>query len=222
VKTVRSVADEAERILAPTRHEAKELNGNSAERGGDLAAFIHSNCGGASGRGSFVKSLIEDGRMGIACWGKCFNTHNVKTVEPTRENWYWNDSEGNRDTTKTDVMTRYPFNFALENTFSINYFTEKRYQVFAAGSVPIVFKNHNSIDYLPGGSESAVFPEDYGNSAAKFAEHIVAASKNWSLYSKYTAWKDQGINRNYVKLMFESSDFMACRICEYFANQPMP
>ena len=111
-------------------------------------------------------------------------------VEPQKRNdWFWHDSEGNRDATKTTIASRYMFTSSLENTLSQDYFTEKRYQVnvvrrfqvetagtialfltslshssndmfgdvFAtvlqalfANSVPLVFKNHNSEDYLPG------------------------------------------------------------------------
>lgn len=72
-------------------------------------------------------------------------------VEPQRKSdWFWHDSEGNRDATKTKIATRYRVTASLENTKSEDYFTEKRYQALFANSIPLVFKNHNSADFLPG------------------------------------------------------------------------
>lgn len=66
--------------------------------------------------------------------GACWNNRNLSDIQPPNVQ-YWNDGEGNRDTVKTDVLSRYAFAFALENSLNTNYVTEKRYQALAAGAV---------------------------------------------------------------------------------------
>ena len=65
----------------------------------------------------------------------CIAQHQFSEVEPQkRGDWFWHDSEGNRDATKTTIAARYMFTSSLENTLSQDYFTEKRYQVhFVSG-----------------------------------------------------------------------------------------
>jgi hypothetical protein len=208
---VNSVTDEAKRLVNRTRIHPYEKA---------PSIFIHSACNTQYARTTLVQGMISKDDGSVDRWGQCFRNRDISKIEPKRENWYWHDSQGNRDTTKTDALARYPFSFALENHETENYFTEKRFEAFAAGSVPIVWKNHNSIRYLPGGASSAVFPEDFNRDPAKLIAHLKSASPltNPKAYEKYMAWKSKGIERDYVRLMFQSEDFLACRICEQFSE----
>ena len=198
-KKILSVSDEMERYLEmPPMQE-------------DKAVFIHSDCGHE--RGTFVSKMIQEGIFPIDRYGKCWRNKDIKTIEPSRENWYWGDSQGNRDTTKTDVFTNYKFSFALENTKSQDYFTEKRYQSFLALTVPIVWKNDNSEQYIPG-ENSVIYPEDHGNDSTELAEYLLRLTTDDKTYQKHMAWKKKGIRREFVKTLFKKTDFMACRICE--------
>jgi endo-beta-N-acetylglucosaminidase D len=38
--------------------------------------------------------------------GACWNNRNLSDIQPPNVQ-YWNDGEGNRDTVKTDVLSRY-------------------------------------------------------------------------------------------------------------------
>lgn len=198
-KKILSVSDEMERYLEmPPMQE-------------DKAVFIHSDCGHE--RGTFVSKMIQEGIFPIDRYGKCWRNKDIKTIEPSRENWYWGDSQGNRDTTKTSVFTNYKFSFALENTKSQDYFTEKRYQSFLALTVPIVWKNDNSEQYIPG-ENSVIYPEDHGNDSTELAEYLLRLTTDDKTYQKHMAWKKKGIRREFVKTLFKKTDFMACRICE--------
>jgi len=177
----------------------------------DKAVFIHSDCGHE--RGTFVSKMIQEGIIPIDRYGKCWRNKDIKTIEPPREKWYWGDSQGNRDTTKTDVFTGYKFSFALENTKSRDYFTEKRYQSFLALTVPIVWKNDNSEQYTPG-ENSVIYPEDHDNDPTELAKYLLRLTTDDKAYQKHMAWKKKGIRREFVKTLFKKTDFMACRICE--------
>jgi len=198
-KQVLSVTDEMKRYLEmPPKQE-------------DKAVFIHSDCGHE--RGTFVSKMIRDDIIPIDRYGQCWRNKDIKTIEPSRENWYWGDSQGNRDTTKTDAFTNYKFSFALENTKSRDYYTEKRYQSFLALTVPIVWKNDNSEQYTPG-EKSVIYPEDHGDDPRQLAEYLLRLTTDDKAYQKHMGWKKKGIRREFVKTLFKKTDFMACRICE--------
>ena len=65
-----------------------------------------------------------------------------------------------------------------------------------------------------------MFPEDFNRDPAKLLAYLKSASPltNPKAYEKYMAWKSKGIERDYVRLMFQSEDFLACRICEQFSE----
>jgi len=199
-KKILTVADEMERYL--------EMPPKQQE---DKAVFIHSDC--RHERGNFVFKMIQVGIIPIDRYGRCWQNKDIKKIEPSRENWYWGDSQGNRDTTKTDVFTKYKFSFALENTKSPDYFTEKRYQSFLALTVPIVWKNDNSEEYTPG-ENSVIYPEDHGNNPTQLAGYLLRLTIDEKAYEKHISWKKEGIRRDFVKTLFKKTDFMACRICE--------
>lgn len=72
-----------------------------------------------------------------SCLLLCLTVYPFSEVEPQKRNdWFWHDSEGNRDATKTTIASRYMFTSSLENTLSQDYFTEKRYQVHIARRFP--------------------------------------------------------------------------------------
>ena len=122
---------------------------------------------------------------------------------------------------KTDAARRHKFTASLENTFDVDYVTEKRYQAFVAGSVPIVFKGLNSDDFLPG-PNSAIVVEEFENSGHKIAEYLAKANVDPAEYAKWHEWKKTGIKREFVKILFHKWDFLACRLCEYFSQKPHP
>ena len=82
-----------------------------------VLGLMHSNCGGASGRGRLLEGIIKSGLVNVDRYGACWNNRSPKEFEPDREHWYWGDSMGNRDTTKTDILSRYKVSAAMENTF---------------------------------------------------------------------------------------------------------
>jgi hypothetical protein len=44
------------------------------------------------------------------------------------------------------------------------------------GQVPIVWKNDNSVEHLPAGAQSAIFPEDDDMDPDRFAARLLALS----------------------------------------------
>ena len=112
------------------------------------------------------------------------------------------------------------FTFSLENTFSSDYFTEKRWQALFAASVPIVWDNHNSLDYLP--DEDAALIVRHDKSDRELAKDIVQQldyfNRNETAYQHFFEWKRRGLRASFVRKLFLSTDFLVCRICEYVAR----
>lgn len=202
-----SVTDMARALLRPP---SRNREGDSRN---EEATFIHNDCG--FDRGYLVGRMIASNEVGIARYGKCFNNRSGKAYEP--EKFYFGDCEGTRDSVKTLLSSLHKFTFSLENTLSRDYFTEKRYQALLGGSVPIVWNNHNSMDYLP--DPDAAFVIDPATAdPVLLSKQIRAIAANESEYAKYFAWKKRGLRASFVRKLFLSTDFVACRLCEYVAQ----
>eukprot|EP00040_Diaphanoeca_grandis_P034484 m.213862 g.213862 ORF g.213862 m.213862 type:complete len:488 (+) comp33161_c0_seq1:167-1630(+) len=208
-ENVTRISDEMRHILAPIT--------NADERRTFVA--MHANCQGSSGRGTILSGIREEKLIDFDSYGNCWKSHDIKKFEPDKANWHWLDSQGNRDTTKTDVITNYLFSASMENTIDSDYVTEKRYQTLVANAIPVVFKRSDpeSKKYLPH-PESAIFPEDFDNSPTKLAEHMKKLKENPEMLKQQQLWKQEGITREFVRVLFHSSDYLPCRFCEFMAT----
>lgn len=198
------------------------------------ASFIHGNCW--KDRGSLLRSMMasrKETNVSIAAYGACF--HNANTTDLMGGGWgscqdkrilffLHEDCEGHRDASKTVLASHHKFGFALENTWSPYYFTEKRWQVLLAASVPIVWDNHNSLQYLPDPDAALVVPANrslLSKSAKEIAQqiHYYAQPEHEQEYlDRFFAWKKRGLRPDFVRKLFLSSDFVVCRMCKYMAH----
>ena len=198
------------------------------------AVFIHNDCGGRSERGGLVKAAIEQSNgTTIARYGKCF--HNVERPEwlamydgppcskRAKEHFFHGDCEATRDGTKTILSGLHDFTFALENTLSQDYFTEKRWEVLLAGSVPIVWDNHNSLDSLPDPNSALLIRTADGKSPKEKAQQLAALlqyyHQNRTAYQEFFRWKERGLSQSFLRKLFLSNDYLICRICEFVAQR---
>ena len=198
------------------------------------AVFIHNNCGGMSGRGGLVKAAIEQAYgTKIARYGKCF--HNAEPPEwlakydgppcskRAKEFFFHGDCEATRDGTKTVLSGLHDFTFALENTLSHDYFTEKRWEALLAGSVPIVWDNHNSLDSLPDPDSALLIRTSDGKSLPEKAQQLTARlqyyQQNRTAYQEFFQWKERGLSHRFLRKLFLSNDYLICRICEFVAQR---
>lgn len=179
--------------------------------------FLHGNCGGPSGRGDLIKKMIQlDNFRIIDSPGDCF--HNKDLIEVKEQDWYWGDSEAHRNSFKTELASWYKVTSSLENSFTADYFTEKRFQALLAGSIPLVFKNDNSRTYLPS-PNAAIFVEDFEADPGKLLAHLQSLQQNEDLYLQYFEWKKRGITRQFANILFHGFTYLPCRICEYYSRE---
>ena len=249
LKPLHNVTDFVRQLLAPVPAFPRHVNNTEVrerilQEGGSIdlleqasnkydVSFMHNNCGRR--RGSLVKQMIESAsqtNISIARYGRC--SQNVKTNDIMGGGWdgsprepqnlLHEDFEGHRDASKTVLVSHHKFGIALENTLSPYYFTEKRWQVLLAASVPIVWDNHNSLQYLPDPDAALVINTtdattiDQATELAKLI-HYYAQPQNENEYlERFFAWKKRGLRADFVRKLFMSSDFLLCRVCEYAAH----
>jgi hypothetical protein len=157
-----------------------------------LVAWISSNCwdGVPSKRKFLVKKLQE--YIPVDAYGKCGNlTCQSKSFSGCKQ----------------EIGSQYKFYLSLENSLCQDYFTEKVFNAYAGGMVPIVYGSANYNLFLPRGSYISMssFP-----SAKSLAEYLLYLDRNPEEYMKYFQWK------SYAKLVSEGMDYKAgyCSLCE--------
>lgn len=163
-----------------------------------LAATFISNCGGLSGRGEVLEELMRHG-VTSDNFGHC---HRNKEEPPGG---------------KVDILRSYKFGFAMENSIWQDYVTEKLFQVYVSGAVPIVVGAPNSHDYepLPG---SIIYDKDF-DSIEDMAKHILYLASNDTAYNEYLRWKRDGPSDQFKALMDISAVHSRCRLCIKLADQ---
>ena len=185
------------------------------------ATFVHNDCGHR--RGKLLARIAREykDRFPIARYGKCL--HNVERppeVAPYDDTscadrppgkFFHNDCEATRDGTKTVLSSYHNFTFALENTLSPDYITEKRWEALLAGSVPIVWDHDETRHAMPD-SDAAVWMPLSGDPRLPDPGSYPG---NWF------KWKERGLRTGFLRQLFLSKDYLFCRICEYAANQPV-
>jgi len=193
------------------------------------AMFVHNDC--RHKRGKLIEEMSKLDPPVLVARYKCMRNkikpnltrpfEDVPCAERDKEYWFHNDCyEPTRDAGKTVLSSFHKFTFSLENTHSPDYFTEKRWQALFAGSVPIVWDNHNSLDSLPDSDAAIIVPHEgpVKHLAADVARKLVYFNENTTAYQQLFEWKKRGLKASFVRKLFLSTDFLVCRLCEYAAH----
>ena len=122
---------------------------------------------------------------------------------------------------KIQVMRAYKFAFAVENSVLYDYLTEKFYQSFMSGALPIYLGAPNAADYAP--------PHSFINAIEltpkELAVLIRELESNDDLYNSYFEWRHgtDSIADNFLKLAADGycgsrNDGLrtVCKICHFY------
>uniref|UniRef100_A0A146ULC0 Fucosyltransferase n=1 Tax=Fundulus heteroclitus TaxID=8078 RepID=A0A146ULC0_FUNHE len=146
-------------------------------------AWVASNCKAQNGRELFVHKLMRD--ISIDSYGSCLNS---KTLAFNRA---------------SDIYKYYKFSIAIENSNCVDYVSEKPFEVFGSGSIPIVASKKNIPDY------SRYFPDHSYIDALSFGSksdlinHIEEVSRNQTMFESYHYFRT---NYTRVELETKSTD----------------
>lgn len=120
----------------------------------------------------------------------------------------------------------------MENTYDVDYRTEKPWQVyygrprprgafafmftFLGKSIPLMFEEpDNASTYFSPGDNAAIFlPREDKIDYKALAEKINLAFSDDAEFMKYFEWQKNGLKKSFVRLLFKSNDSVGCRVCE--------
>ena len=109
-----------------------------------------------------------------------------------------------RADTKIDTLRRFKFCVAVENSEMPHYVTEKVFDSFVAGCVPVYFGAPNILDYVP--HRDAIIDVRALGGAKQAAEEIARLVSDDDAYARKHAWRDdpEGWSAGFKNLQSQS------------------
>ena len=162
------------------------------------ATFVARNCNPMNNRNDYVKAI--DAKIGVVAPSICLN------------NAEWPDCNGT-PCSKVEALRQYKIHLAFENGDSPGYISEKIYQAFEAGVLPVWLGTRDIAEAVPKGSYIDV--EEF-NTPDDVANYLKLVLENETLYNSYFEWKKKPFDPEYVRnnrVLW--SDYIFCRICYY-------
>eukprot|EP01039_Chlorochromonas_danica_P006314 gene6314-6963_t len=119
---------------------------------------------------------------------------------------------------KRQVIGRYMFNLAFENSIEDGYVTEKPFDALQSGTVPIYLGDPNQLKALLPHPKAAIFVADYPDRAS-LVQYLQLLVENETAYEEHRAWrKDFSYSTNLIgKPLLEKNWY--CRVCQWAARE---
>jgi len=170
--------------------------------GGALVSYLSSNC--RVGRDEWVKELMEF--VSVASYGNCL--HNAEGAGGRSQGF-----EGSRADAKMARIRSHKFNIAHEGYVESYYVSEKLWEPYLAGSVPIYYGAGKELELeriLP--EHSWINALNYP-STKELAEYLHELDKDPIKYATYFDWKTKPLPPNFLSIRnFDWTNF-ACNVC---------
>lgn len=160
-----------------------------------INAFISSPFN-KSGRLGYLKELME--YLEVDSYGRAFNNKKLK-----------NDT--GRDA-KEELIRKYKFTIAFENSIARDYVTEKFFQPLVAGSVPIYLGAPNIDDFAPG-ENCFINVADFKGPKA-LAKYMKMLDADDALYNEYLEWKKKPFLPKFNSLLNIAGEHPIIRLCK--------
>lgn len=173
-----------------------------------IASFI-SNCFSKNDRSAYLEELMT--YMPVHSYGACHHTID----EP--EALVANESISKFDR-KMLLGKGYFFWFTAENSNAYSYVTEKIYQAFDAGVVPVYFGAPNIERFVP--DPSAIIVADR-YSPKELAELLNRTANNPDEYASFFAWKTKPYSQDFMRVMGLASRTVQCRLAMHLQGLDM-
>lgn len=195
------------------------------------ASYVASDChrrdSANANRDNVVYQLREAG-IRIDGLGRCMKSHIPEG--------YWlphtADSHYNL-VTKREVISKYMFYMAFENSLEPGYVTEKPFDALIGGNqldcyessiiasclcigtVPVYLGDHNHLKSMLPHPDAAIFVEDFNNNYTALAEYLTYLISNETAYEEHRNWR---YNFNHVRHRQDKAllrHSWTCRICRW-------
>lgn len=177
-------APDAEALLAPPSSKTEAAP----------AVYVASNANDRSGRHAYVGEMMR--RMAIDSYGRC---HRNRTIE-----------RDDGRPAKLATLARYRFTLAFENSIARDYVTEKFFEAFVAGSVPVYLGAPNVADFAPG-DHSFVDVTSFAG-PRELAEYLTGLANDPVAYEAFHAWRAEGVRPEYQAMLDAVATAPICRL----------
>ncbi|KAF0413271.1 alpha-1,4-fucosyltransferase [Gigaspora margarita] len=117
---------------------------------------------------------------------------------------------------KNCAISKYPFYLAIENCQEKDYSTEKLWDVFNLGVVPVIWGAPNIRSYLPH-PKSAILIDDFPDVEA-LANYLRYLTKNETAYLEHHKWRTMKFSDGLEKKSYMSIRNLECNICKEVAR----
>lgn len=176
------------------------------------AAFVASSCHRDKGihttkREEVVASIIKK-NFRVDGLGKCLHTSNI----PEGINLSTGNTALESLQLKQASLSRYMFYLAFENTNEPGYVTEKVFDAFIAGTVPIYLGSSEDCKKLIPHSKAAIFIQDFDNDVDRLVAYLEYLVKNESAYESHREWR-KSFDINKLPSIVTAS--WPCRVCNW-------
>jgi hypothetical protein len=165
------------------------------------AVYIASNPLSLSGRDDYVRELME--HMPVDSYGQCLNNRSWPTDDRGRA-------------TKLDTIAQYPFTLAFENSITDDYVTEKFFDPFNVGSVPVYLGAPNIADFAPG--EHCFVDVAAFSGPRELAAFLLDLVTDDAAYGAYQAWRAHGARPEYRAMIDRLAPHPLCRLARLLAT----
>ncbi len=167
-------------------------------------AFFQSAKLDRCGRNRYAADLMR--HMDIHSYGKFLNNREIGDQDRGSE-------------TKQSIISAYKFCLAFENSIAPDYVTEKFFDPFLAGTVPVYRGAANVADFAPGPS-SYIDAADFAG-PRELAAYLAYLDGNDAAYGAHLAWRREGLSRSYRDLLSLFSGGTFPRLCEIVRDRWM-
>lgn len=183
-------------IISPYYGElaARRFRSGPRDKSELICSFVSSDVN-RSERTEFLRELMK--YLPVHCYGKLFRN---RTVERDR------GAE-----TRKEIYSRYKFVLAMENALAPDYVTEKFYEPFEAGSVP-VYRGAPNVARLAPADDCFINASDY-DSPQSLAKFLLQLADDPQRYEKMMAWRQRPFLPSFETLLNRSQESIWLRLC---------
>jgi alpha-1,3-fucosyltransferase len=172
-------------------HPIQGLGQQNTPQKSGLAVTLISHCGAPSERDNYIRELQRSG-LSVDVYGGCGNlSYPFKRLE--RDRYY------------QELATHYKFYLSFENSFCLDYVTEKMFLALRYNWIPVVRGAAEYSKFVP---ENSVIDASLFKGPAELASYLKLVASNDTLYRSYFKWKET----------YEAADSMdvpwVCSACE--------
>lgn len=174
-------------------------------------AYLNRNCGALNGRHDIISKLSE--LYPVFAHG-CSVSKNQAAVSGARID-------------KTQAFSIAKFCVAMENSNSVDYVSEKLWQAFIAGCVPIYMGAPNIVeDFLPLPNSVILYDPAKGSTPEKLAEDLKRLSSDEKAYEEMLSWRKKPLrelSQGFQRLIAETrlKPKTECQLCQVVAKKRM-